>query len=82
MQRLSDWGLPMSAFRNFLQSSHVESKALFNLPHRIAARAMGNSLNPAHIEGLKRALKENQDGRVRSMCAWALKRFSGREAEE
>ena len=43
-----------------------------------AARAMGNSLNPAHVEDLKRALKENQDGRVRSMCAWALKRFRGK----
>jgi epoxyqueuosine reductase len=43
-----------------------------------AARAMGNSLNPAYIEDLNRSLKENQDGRVRSMCAWALERLSGR----
>jgi epoxyqueuosine reductase len=41
-----------------------------------AARAMGNSLNPDYVPHLNRALKENPDERVRSMCAWALGRFA------
>ena len=40
-----------------------------------AARAMGNSRNPAYIADLNRALQENTDERVRSMCAWALTRL-------
>jgi hypothetical protein len=32
----------------------------------------------SYIEDLNRSLKENQDGHVRSMCAWALERLSGR----
>jgi epoxyqueuosine reductase len=44
-----------------------------------AARAMGNSLDPAYLADLKRALKENPDKRVQSMCIWALERIeSGR----
>ncbi len=40
-----------------------------------AARAMGNSLNPAYLADLNRALTENPDKRVQSMCAWALERI-------
>jgi epoxyqueuosine reductase len=45
-----------------------------------AARAMGNSLNPAYVADLIRAFKENSDERVLSMVAWALGRIGGREA--
>jgi epoxyqueuosine reductase len=46
-----------------------------------AARAMGNSLNPAYVSDLGRAFKENSDDRVQSMIAWALGRISGTEAK-
>jgi epoxyqueuosine reductase len=45
-----------------------------------AARAMGNSLNPAYVSDLIRAFKENSDDRVQSMIAWALGRIGGTEA--
>jgi epoxyqueuosine reductase len=45
-----------------------------------AARAMGNSLNPAYVADLIRTFKENSDERVLSMIAWALGRIGGREA--
>lgn len=45
-----------------------------------AARAMGNSLNPAYIADLKRAMKENPDERVQSMCSWALERIGSDKA--
>ena len=47
-----------------------------------AARAMGNSLNPAYTADLIRAFKENSDERVQSMIAWALSRIGGQEAKE
>ena len=46
-----------------------------------AARAMGNSLNPAYVADLVRAFKENSDERVLSMIAWALGRIGGEEAK-
>jgi epoxyqueuosine reductase len=46
-----------------------------------AARAMGNSLNPAYVSDLIRAFKENPDDRVQSMIAWALGRIGGTEAK-
>jgi epoxyqueuosine reductase len=45
-----------------------------------AARAMGNSLNPAYIADLIRAFNENSDERVKSMIAWALGRIGNKEA--
>jgi len=45
-----------------------------------AARAMGNSLNPAYVADLIRAFKENSDERVKSMIAWALGRMGNKEA--
>jgi epoxyqueuosine reductase len=45
-----------------------------------AARAMGNSLNPAYVADLIRAFKENSDERVKSMIAWALGRIGNKEA--
>jgi epoxyqueuosine reductase len=45
-----------------------------------AARAMGNSLNPAYVVDLIRAFKENSDERVKSMIAWALGRIGNKEA--
>jgi len=45
-----------------------------------AARAMGNSLNPAYVPDLIRAFKENSDERVKSMIAWALGRIGDKEA--
>ena len=45
-----------------------------------AARAMGNSLNPKHLQDLIRAFEENPDERVQSMIAWALGRIGGKEA--
>ena len=45
-----------------------------------AARAMGNSLNPAYVADLIRAFKENSDERVQSMIAWALGRIGNFEA--
>jgi epoxyqueuosine reductase len=45
-----------------------------------AARAMGNSLNPAYVDKLKRAFYDNTDARVQSMIAWALGRIGGSEA--
>ncbi len=47
-----------------------------------AARAMGNSLDPAYTADLIRAFKENSDERVKSMIAWALGRLGGREAKD
>jgi epoxyqueuosine reductase len=41
---------------------------------------MGNSLDAAYVPDLLRALEENQDERVRRMCAWALGRIGGDEA--
>jgi epoxyqueuosine reductase len=46
-----------------------------------AARAMGNSLNPAYTSDLIRAFQENPDDRVQSMIAWALGRIGGTEAK-
>jgi epoxyqueuosine reductase len=45
-----------------------------------AARAMGNSLNPAYVSDLIRAFAENTDERVQSMIAWALGRIGGKDA--
>jgi epoxyqueuosine reductase len=45
-----------------------------------AARAMGNSLNPAYVADLIRAFKENSDERVKSMIVWALGRIGNKEA--
>jgi len=45
-----------------------------------AARAMGNSLNPAYVTDLVLAFKENSDERVKSMIAWALGRIGNKEA--
>jgi epoxyqueuosine reductase len=45
-----------------------------------AARAMGNSLNPAYVADLIRAFKENSDERVKCMIAWALGRIGNKEA--
>jgi epoxyqueuosine reductase len=45
-----------------------------------AARAMGNSLNPAYVADLICAFKENSDERVKSMIAWALGRIGNKEA--
>ncbi len=42
-----------------------------------AARAMGNSLDPRYLTDLSAAFEENEDERVRSMCAWALGRIGG-----
>jgi epoxyqueuosine reductase len=45
-----------------------------------AARAMGNSLNPAYVADLIRAFEENSDERVKSMIAWALGRIGNQDA--
>ena len=45
-----------------------------------AARAMGNSLNPAYVADLIRAFKENSDERVKSMIVWALGHIGNKEA--
>jgi epoxyqueuosine reductase len=45
-----------------------------------AARAMGNSLNPAYVADLIGAFDENSDERVQSMIAWALGRIGTAEA--
>jgi len=45
-----------------------------------AARAMGNSLDPAYVADLIRAFKENSDERVKSMIAWALGRIGNKDA--
>jgi epoxyqueuosine reductase len=45
-----------------------------------AARAMGNSLNPAYVADLIRAFNENSDERVKSMIAWAMGRIGNKEA--
>ncbi|MCL6612559.1 MAG: HEAT repeat domain-containing protein [Peptococcaceae bacterium] len=45
-----------------------------------AARAIGNSLDPAYVPDLARSLRENPDPRVRGMAAWALGRIGGPEA--
>jgi epoxyqueuosine reductase len=50
--------------------------------HMNAARSMGNSLDAAYVPDLIRAFEENQDERVRRMCAWALGRIGGDEARE
>ena len=44
-----------------------------------AARAMGNSLNPAYLADLNRAFTENPDDRVQAMCLWALERMGHRK---
>ncbi|NPU85225.1 MAG: epoxyqueuosine reductase [Syntrophaceae bacterium] len=45
-----------------------------------AARAMGNSLDPAYVRDLARVLEEDGDERVRGMAVWALARIGGEEA--
>jgi epoxyqueuosine reductase len=45
-----------------------------------AARAMGNSLNPAYDADLIRTFEENSDERVKSMIVWALGRIGNQEA--
>ena len=47
-----------------------------------AARAMGNSLNPAYTADLIRTFKDNSDERVQSMIVWALGRLGGQEAKD
>jgi epoxyqueuosine reductase len=42
-----------------------------------AARAMGNSLDPRYLPDLSAAFAENEDERVRGMCAWAMGRIGG-----
>ncbi len=44
------------------------------------ARVMGNTLDPLSVPELVRAFRENDDERVRGMCAWALGRIGGEEA--
>jgi epoxyqueuosine reductase len=44
-----------------------------------AARAMGNSLDPRYLPELSAAYAENEDERVRGMCAWAMGRIGGAE---
>ncbi len=41
------------------------------------ARAMGNTLDTMYVPDLARAFRENDDERVKSMCAWALGRIGG-----
>jgi len=48
--------------------------------HMNAARSMGNSLDAAYLPDLIRAFEENEDDRVRGMCAWALGRIGGEAA--
>lgn len=45
-----------------------------------AARALGNSLEPDYITDLERALRDEDDERVKCMCAWALGRIGGAAA--
>jgi epoxyqueuosine reductase len=45
-----------------------------------AARAMGNTHDRRYVPDLIRALRENEDERVRAMAAWALGRLGGAEA--
>lgn len=45
-----------------------------------AARAMGNSLDKKYIPDLLRAMKEEEDERVRAMAAWSLGRIGGDDA--
>jgi epoxyqueuosine reductase len=46
------------------------------------ARVMGNTLDEIYVADLEKAFKENQDERVRSMCAWALGRIGGPKAKD
>ncbi len=45
-----------------------------------AARAMGNTRDQRYVPDLIRALRENEDERVRAMAAWALGRLGGSDA--
>jgi epoxyqueuosine reductase len=45
------------------------------------ARAMGNTRDPMYTDDLIRAFEENDDERVRAMCAWALGRI-GRDKDK
>jgi epoxyqueuosine reductase len=45
------------------------------------ARVMGNTLEIKYIPELIRAFKENNDERVKGMCAWALGRLGGDESK-
>ncbi|HQP31430.1 MAG TPA: 4Fe-4S double cluster binding domain-containing protein [Deltaproteobacteria bacterium] len=45
-----------------------------------AARAMGNTLDPAYIPELAQAFAAEKDERVQAMIAWALGRIGGNEA--
>lgn len=46
------------------------------------ARAMGNSLDEKYVPHLVKAYNENDDERVKIMCAWALGRVGGSESME
>lgn len=60
---------------------YMPSEELWRFQMNVA-RAMGNSVDAAYVPDLARALKENQDARVRGMAAWALGRIGGQEARE
>ncbi len=46
------------------------------------ARAMGNSLDDGYVPELLMAARQEEDERVRAMCAWALGRIGGRSARD
>ncbi|MBC2715988.1 MAG: epoxyqueuosine reductase [Desulfobacteraceae bacterium] len=45
------------------------------------ARAMGNTRDPLYTEDLIRGFEDNEDDRVRAMCAWALGRIGRNKAK-
>jgi epoxyqueuosine reductase len=73
-----------------MDSSYYETKIwphMFYITHENiwkwkmnVARVMGNSLDPLYVPELIRAIRENDDERVKRMCTWALGRIGGDEA--
>lgn len=73
-----------------MDAAHFETRIwphMFYMPftdrwrwHMNAARAMGNTRDRRYVPDLIRALRENEDERVRAMAAWALGRLGGPDA--
>ena len=58
---------------------YVQPKDIWRWKMNVA-RVMGNSLDPVYVKHLAKAYDENDDTRVRGMCAWALGRIGTDEA--
>jgi epoxyqueuosine reductase len=74
-------GMDKTYFETFIwpRMFYMSSKTIWKWKMN-AARAMGNSLDKKYIPHLIRAVKEEEDERVRAMAAWSLGKLGGDDA--